>query len=431
MLRRNSKYFKWGLTAFIVLMAAVIFWLISSNLGGAYDLILEFLGIISSLLYGCVFAYLMNPVLEFSARLYGRLMGKRKWKDATKASIAKIGGIVTTIVVFVGTLIAFFALIVPSIANSASELLSQERLQEYYNTVMQWAHGVFAGSQIEKWVEENISDLLVFFKDFVTNLNVGQFLLGAAGVVYTGVSTVFSMIIGIVCGVYILVYKGELCAQAKKLTIAVCREEKANRIFEIARRANRIFSGFVIGKLIDAIFVGVVTYLALLIMGMPFAPLIATLVGVTNIIPFFGPFIGGIPSALLLLIENPINALYFGIFIVVLQMVDGYIVENRILGEKLGISDFWVLVAILISGGIFGFMGMILGVPVFAVLYTIVADIVNKRLYKKRLPTDTDAYGSIRSVTDLPITSVPLETKRHGGPNYDRNVEEEDHYDEE
>ena len=238
------------------------------------------------------------------------------------------------------------------------------------------------------------------------------------------------MVIGSVCGVYILVYKGELCAQAKKLTIAIYREEKANRIFEIARRTNRIFSGFVIGKLIDAIFVGIVTYFALLIMGMPFAPLIATMVGVTNIIPFFGPFIGGIPSAILLLIENPINALYFGIFIVVLQMVDGYIVENRILGEKLGISDFWVLIAILISGGIFGFMGMLLGVPVFAVFYTIIADIVNKRLYKKRLPTDTEIYGTIRSVTDLPVSPAPHSSKK-GELRYDRNVEEEDHYDEE
>ncbi len=429
MLRRNSNYFKWGLTAFVVLMAAVVFWLVFSNLGGVYDLILEFLGIISSLLYGCVFAYLMNPILGFSEKLYGKLLQKKKWKESTKHTFVQSAGVTTTVILFLGAVYALMALIVPSIYESVSELLNQDRLQGYYDTVMLWAHDMFAGSQIEKWVEENISELLVLFKNFLTNMNVGQFLLGAAGVVYSGVSTVFSMIIGIVCGVYILVYKRELCAQYKKLTIALCREEKANRIFEIARRANGIFSGFVIGKLIDAIFVGVVTYFALLIMKMPFAPLIATLVGVTNIIPFFGPFIGGIPSAILLLIENPINALYFGIFIVVLQMVDGYIIENRILGEKLGISDFWVLVAILISGGIFGFMGMLLGVPIFAVIYTIIADLVNKRLHKKRLPTDTEVYGIICSVTDLPVSPAPYASKKRGKTQYDRNVEEEDHYD--
>ncbi|MBR6825716.1 MAG: AI-2E family transporter [Oscillospiraceae bacterium] len=421
MLRRNSKYFKWGLTAFVVFMAAVVFWLVFSNLGGVYDLILEFFGIISSLLYGCVFAYLMNPILQFSERIYGRLVRKRRWKETVKYSVVRTSSVVTTVIVFLAAVYALIALIGPSIYNSAAELLTQERLQNYYNTVMEWAHDIFAGSAVEKWVEENVAELMSFLTDFLKNMNIGQFLLGAAGVVYSGVATVFNIVIGVVCGVYILVYKGELCAQAKKLTIAICREERTNRIFERARRTNRIFSGFVIGKLIDAIFVGIVTYLALLIMGMPFAPLIAMLVGVTNIIPFFGPFIGAVPSALLLLIENPINAVYFGIFIVILQMVDGYIVENRILGEKLGLSDFWVLVAILISGGIFGFMGMIVGVPIFAVIYTIITDVVNKRLRKKHLPTATEVYENVVSVEELPsvsqlagVTGTERDTARSG-----------------
>jgi predicted PurR-regulated permease PerM len=195
----------------------------------------------------------------------------------------------------------------------------------------------------------------------------------------------------------------------------------------VARRTNRIFSGFVVGKLLDALFVGVVTYFALLIMGMPFAPLIATLVGVTNIIPFFGPFIGALPSTLLLLVENPMDALYFVIFILVLQVVDGNIVENRILGEKLGISDFWVLVAILVFGGIFGFMGMLLGVPIFAVVYSLIVDSVNRRLAKKRLPLNTELYHDIQDVYDLPTT--PVSRVRHPEePGYDRNVEAEDDY---
>lgn len=403
MLRRNSKYFKWGLTAFVVLMLAVIFWLVFSNLGGVYDLIIEFLGIISSLLYGCVFAYLMNPILEFSEKLYRKLLKKTKWKDSIKHAVVRTAGVTTTVLVFVGAIYALIALIFPSIGNSVTELLRPERLQGYYNTVEQWVHDVFANSAVEKWVDKNFAEVMGFFTDFLMNLNVLEILLGAFSSVYSVLATVFSMVIGIIAGVYILVYKRELCSQAKKLTTAVCREESANRIFEIARRTNRIFSGFVIGKLIDAIFVGVVTYIALLIMGMPFAPLIATLVGVTNIIPFFGPFIGAVPSALLLLIENPIDAVYFGIFIIILQMVDGNIIENRILGEKLGISDFWVLVAILICGGIFGFMGMLVGVPVFAVIYTIITDVVNKRLRKKHLPIETELYGDIRSVEELPV----------------------------
>lgn len=425
MMRRNSKFFKWGVTAFVVLVAAVLFWLIFSNLKGVYELILEFLSIISALLYGCVFAYLMNPILEFAEKIYGRILKNWKCKDSTKHSVIRTAGVATTVLIFLGTVYAFFALIIPSIAGSISELIRPEKLQEYYDTVKNWVHDVFADSAVEKWVDSNFSEVLSIASGFLQNLNIFDILLGAASSVYTVFEVAFNMVIGVIAGVYILVYKQDLCSQAKKLTIALCREEKANRVFEIARRTNHIFSGFVIGKLIDAAFVGIVTYIALLIMDMPFAPLIATIVGVTNIIPFFGPFIGGVPSALLLLIDNPINAVYFGIFLLILQMIDGNIIENRILGEKLGISDFWVLVTILVAGGIFGFVGMLLGVPIFAVIYTVVSDAVNKRLRKKNLPTDTDLYGTLRSVADLPTPPPVTETVKNT-LSYDRNRVEED-----
>ena len=237
---------------------------------------------------------------------------------------------------------------------------------------------------------------------------------------------VFNMLIGVVAAVYILVYKRQLCSQAKKIVISLFSTQHANRLLEIARRTNRIFSGYVIGKIIDAIFVGVVTYVALLIMGLPYAPLISVIVGITNIIPFFGPFIGAVPSTLLLLIEQPIDALYFIIFTLVLQMIDGNIIENRILGEKLGISDFWVLVSILVFGGIFGFGGMLLGVPIFAVLYTLIVDGVNNRLRKKRYPTDSDLYYALQNVEDLPVEAVPSYSYVSVEPSYDLKAEPED-----
>ena len=161
-------------------------------------------------------------------------------------------------------------------------------------------------------------------------------------------------------------------------------------------------------------------------MGMPFAPLIAVIVGVTNIIPFFGPFLGAIPSALLLLIERPIDALYFILFILVLQMIDGNIIENRILGEKLGISDLWVLVAILLFGGIFGFGGMLLGVPIFAVIYTLIVDAVNGRRRRKRYPIETELYYSLQCVEELPITPQPSSSFVSVEPAYDMHAADED-----
>ena len=401
MLRRDNKYFKWGLTAVIVLMTAILFWLIFSNLGRFYNLISEFFGIISSLLYGCTFAYLMNPILVRSERLYSRILRKWTGKEKLKQKIIRTAGITTAVVVFFGIIGALAALIIPSITKSATELFSPERIQEYYTTIETWIHETFAGSEAEKWIESNFNDVILFVKDFVANLNLLDILLGAFSSVYGALATVFNMLIGVIAGVYILIYKGELRAQAKKLTISLFKEQKSNRIFEIARRSDQIMGRFIIGKLIDALFVGVVTYLALLIMDMPFAPLIATLVGVTNIIPFFGPFIGAVPAILLLLIEHPIDAVYFAIFILILQIIDGNIIENRILGEKLGMSDFWVLVAILISGGIFGFVGMLIGVPVFAVVFSIIEDLVNNRLRRKNLPVETNLYEMVQTVSEL------------------------------
>ncbi len=426
-MHRNEKYVKWGITAFIVVVCSVIFGVIFTNLTGFYDMILEFLSIISSLLYGCVFAYLMSPVMDFSARWYRKLLDKTKWKEKRKDAFSRACGLVTAIIFLLATIYAFIALIGPTLVNSLSDLLRQERLDGYVNTVLSWVHDTFAGTPVDEWFSENLEAVIDLVAGWLKNVNFAELFFNVTSSVYSVITVVFNFFLGIVAAAYILIYKKQLCAQAKKLTVAIFRPQRADRILEVARRTNRIFSGFVVGKLLDALFVGVVTYIALLIMGMPFAPLIATLVGVTNIIPFFGPFIGAVPSTLLLLVENPMDALYFVIFVLVLQVVDGNIVENRILGEKLGISDFWVLVAILVFGGIFGFMGMLLGVPIFAVVYSLIVDGVNRKLAKKRYPLNTDLYYEMKDVYDLPVT--PTSTVKHPEePGYDRNVEAEDDY---
>ena len=426
-MHRNDKFVKWGITALAVVVCSVIFGVIFTNLTGFYDIILEFFSIISCLIYGCIFAYLMSPIMDWTARLYGRLLRKTKWSDERKEKISRAGGLITAIVALLGAIYALIALIGPTLMNSLSDLLRQDRLDGYVNTVLAWVHDTFAGTPVDEWFSENLEAVIDLVASWLKNVNFAQLFFNVTSSVYSVVTVVFNFFLGIVAAAYILIYKKELCSQAKKLTVAVFRAERADRILEIARRTNRIFSGFVVGKLIDALFVGVVTYIALLIMGMPFAPLIAMLVGVTNIIPFFGPFIGAAPSTLLLLIDDPMNALYFVIFILILQVIDGNIVENRILGEKLGISDFWVLVSILVFGGIFGFMGMLLGVPIFAVVYSLIVDGVNRKLAKKRYPLNTELYYEIKDVYDLPVT--PIETVKHPEePGYDRNVEAEDDY---
>lgn len=427
-LHRNEKYVKWGLTAFAVVVASVIFWLIFSNLRGFYNIVQEFVGIISPLIYGALFAYLMNPVMKRTQKLMDKVLGKRKLKPERAKSISKITGIVVALLVLLLAIFAICALIVPSLVASLETLLSQERLDRYYNTISKWINGFLAGTDVQVWVKENLGDMLNIVLDALKKVDISALVDGLFSSVYSVFLTGFNLLIGIVAAVYFLVFKESLQAQSKKVVVAFFRADHADRLLEVARRANRIFGNYLIGKIIDAIIVGVITYIGMEIMGMAYAPLIATIIGVTNIIPFFGPFIGLVPSALILLIDNPLHALYFVIFILVLQAIDGNIIENRILGEKLGISDLWVLAAILVFGGIFGFAGMLLGVPIFAVIYSLIVDRVNKRLKRKRYPIDTGEYYSIRCVDDLPAEPPPSYSFDSVEPTYDLEMSPDDDY---
>lgn len=425
-LHRNGKYFKWGLTAFLVIVAAILFWIVFSNLSGFYDLFLEFTSIISPVIYGCLFAYLMNPIMEFLRAKSGKLLQKTKLTEKKREKFSLIIGVVGAMLVFLAAVYAIIALIVPNLYYSLDELLQKEKLEKYYTTVEHWFGGLLSGTGVKQWFFENVDSVLQFAIAKLKSIDIASIISGLTSSVYSIVMGVFNALVGIVAAIYLLIYKKPLCSQAKKIVVSIFTAQHADRLFEIARRTNRIFGGYVIGKIIDAFLVGVITYIAMVLMGMPYAPLIATIIGVTNIIPFFGPFLGAIPSTLLLLIERPINALYFVIFIIVLQQIDGNIIENRILGEKLGISDFWVLVAILLFGGIFGFGGMMLGVPIFAVLYTLIADGVNNRLKRRRYPTDSDLYYTLKNVEDLPVEPLPSYSFVSVEPAYDMHAEPED-----
>ena len=176
------------------------------------------------------------------------------------------------------------------------------------------------------------------------------------------------------------------------------KAEHANMLLHITKKSNEIFSGFLIGKIIDSAIIGVLCFICLSALKMPYTLLVSVIVGVTNVIPFFGPYIGAIPSAVLILLEEPKMGIYFIIFIIVLQQIDGNIIGPKILGNSTGLSAFWVVFAILVGGGLFGIPGMILGVPTFAVIYYIVAMIINQRLEAKNLPQSSEYYDEFSYV---------------------------------
>lgn len=430
-LHRNDKFIKWGLTIFFTFVACSLFWIIFSNLKGSYDVIMDFIRIISPVLYGLVFAYMINPLVKRCQHWLTKLLDKTKLKEKTVCKLSKAIAIVLGLLALLFSFYAIVALIVPSFVDSLQNLLQPERLEYYYGVVDRWIGETFAGTDLAEYLNVNLESLQTVVTDLAKKLDLNALFSGLTSSVYTVIRFIFDFIMGIIAAVYFLIYKEQLVAQSKKITVALFRPGRADRLFEIARRAHRIFTGYVMGKIIDSILVGVVTYIAMLLMGMPYAPMIAVLVGVTNIIPFFGPFLGAVPSALLLLLDDPMNAVYFGIFILILQQVEGNILYNRIIGEKIGLSDLWVLVAVLVGGGVFGFGGMLLGVPIFAVLYTLVADLINNRLRKKRFPTVTDEYYAIGCVADLPVEAPPSYSYVSVDPAYDMHAEPEEELDEE
>lgn len=224
-------------------------------------------------------------------------------------------------------------------------------------------------------------------------------------------SFIVNMLIGIVVAVYALIEKDVFVGQTKKLTYTLFKPERANSIIDTARHGDKIFGGFLSGKILDSIIVGVITFICLSIFKMPYTLLISVIIGVTNIIPFFGPFIGAIPCAFFILLIDPVQCLWFVIFIVILQQIDGNIIGPKILGTTTGISEFWVTFALLLFGGLFGFIGMIIGVPLFAVIYYIIKNLVNKKIQERGLPTQSALYHDIGGVDPetLEFTEMPVE----------------------
>lgn len=401
-LRKNNKYVSLGLTLLSVIAIGAILILILFNLGDFYQAIKSFFSLISSVLYGLVFAYLMNPIMKLVERNLTTWLSRGNMPERRVKSLSRGIGIVAALIIFLLSVYALFAAIVPQVVASLEELLSPESINSGYAKVTEWIDSVIRGTPVENWFNQNGESIVKKVQDWIAKeVDFATALSSAAEQVYGIAKGVFNAVIGVVVAVYMLISKDRFQAQAKKITVALFRQDHADRVMELARRTNAIFGGFIVGKIIDSVIMGIICYIGTLILGTPYAMLVSVIVGVTNIIPFFGPLIGLVFCCLLVLLQNPLQALYLAIFLLVLQQVDGNIIGPRILGERLGISDFWILVSITVFGGLFGFAGMLIGVPVFTLIYSLINDGVNRALKKKQQPLQTDLYYSILTVSDL------------------------------
>ena len=399
----DRRYFKWGLTALTVIFISILLVVIFTNLPGFFALLGSIGKILSPLVSGIVIAFLLNPIFNFVDLRLRPLLLRRGMKEKKARTFSRAVALVFAFL-FGGFIVyAFFAMLVPQLYESVMSIV--ESAPAYYQSLEKWAVNILEGNpEIRTYVEKALETIQTYVQNWVKTSflsDVQKLLATLTTSVMAVVKSITNFIIGLVASIYILWSKDTFQAQAKKMVVAAFKPAAADHLLDLGSSINRIFSGFIIGKIIDSAIIGVLCYICMTLMKMPYTALIATIVGVTNVIPVFGPFIGAVPSALIILLVDPLQAFYFVIFIIVLQQVDGNVIGPKILGNTVGISGFWVLISITVAASIFGFAGMLLGVPVFAVIYLIISDIVNSALRRKEKTTVTDEYYGIREVADL------------------------------
>lgn len=394
----KKDYFKWGITAFCVLLALLLVFFAFYR----WDFIINGIGKVFSILtpffFGIAIAYLLNPaVIFFESKVYNKLVKKIQNKKIHKRKLARVLSLGTSTVIFIGVIVAVISFLIPEMFKSLQMLVSN--IDSYLANGKDLLVGLFGGNyEIKMFIDENFSSFskllnTVLNGDLVNSLmeKVSIGLIGTAKFLY-------NIIIGYIIAIYILNDKEKFKAQSKKLLYTFFSSDKVNLILENTRYTDKVFGNFFSGQLMDALFVGVLCFLGMILFQMPYPLIVAMLVGITNVIPYFGPFIGAIPSAFLILLVDPAKSITFIIFIFILQQIDGSILAPKILGSKTGLSSFWVLFSLLIFGGLFGVVGMIVGVPIFSILYSFVNGLIKQRLESKNLPVDSKDYEKLQYI---------------------------------
>lgn len=399
---KEHQYFNLGIMLLSVVTVSLVLLAIVLNLSAVGQFFKTVQKVFSPMLIGLVLAYLMNPVMNFMERRIYPLMVKKLPQDKAKRR-SRVLSLTFALLVMLVLVYEFCALLLPQLYESIMGIVNN--FSNYYTTINGWLTSFFADNPgMRAYIDELITEGFDMLRNWATNgllPGIETILTGLTTSIVSVVRTLLNVLIGIFAAVYMLYSRDMFLAQSKKVVVAVCKSETADRVLGIGRRIHKVFSGFIIGKILDSLIIGILCYFGMRILKLPYPELIATVVGVTNVIPFFGPFIGAIPSAFLILLVDPLQALYFVLFVLVLQQLDGNVIGPRILGDTIGISGFWILVSITVAGGLFGFAGMVLGVPVFAVAYMLIGELITFKLKEKNKPVQTDAYQTIQKVEDL------------------------------
>lgn len=385
----NRKYNTIALYALLVIAAGVCIIMAVVKIRTVGNFVLRVLSILQPFIWGFAIAYILNPMMGAMERLLSKIS-----KDKLDRRIRRRIAVLLSYVLSLAILVIFFRIVIPQIGLSLAALANQ--IPGWLQTLRDLAIELINKYNLESLPTTTVDKILAAAENLVSNLTaklptmVPQ-LLQATMNLTTGI---LNVLVGVIISVYLLLQKELFFAHIKKLLSAIFSQNTLNEILKVTHKSHAIFSGFINGKLLDSLIIGLLCLLFMTLFHWPYAMLISVIVGVTNIIPYFGPFFGTIPSILILLIADPLTALWFGIFILLLQQLDGNVIGPKILGDSTGLSPFWVIFAITLFGSLMGVLGMFIGVPLFAVIYYLITELTESRLKKRDLPPETAAYAS-------------------------------------
>ncbi len=414
--RPNKKDLSKGIIALLVIIAAICFYYLLFNGTHFSSIIKSIFQIFMPVTYGFIFAYLLTPVVNrLEVRVILPVIKRLKIKNEVKAQKISRGlTIFITVMVVLWVIYSFFALIIPELISSIRNISVQ--LPIFVRNTTDWVNKILADNpDIRDFIRTTLpiySDQLQSFLNTNILPQMETVFKSVTLSVMSLVQVLWNFLIGIIISCYVLFNKELFAGQCKKILYALFKTPTANNIIQRSRFTNKTFSGFIGGKILDSLIIGLLCFIGVSLLQMPHAVLVSVIVGVTNVIPFFGPYIGAIPSAFLIFMVSPIKCLYFLIFILILQQFDGNVLGPRILGESTGLSGFWVIFSITIFGGLFGVLGMIIGVPFFAVLYTIFRSYINKKLTLRGLPDSTIEYLDVGTIEDNNLIKLQPEDKK-------------------
>ena len=405
---QNQKYITIAAYVAIVLLLSVsiIFFFLKLDVVSAF--LTKLFSILAPLLYGACIAYALNPLMKlYEEKVFCPRRKKSKLTRSTRRGLSVAASLLSVIVF----LTLFVAMIIPQLKTSIQDLI--EKSSEYVASLE---------ALVEKLAQSNgllsgiVNSAMAYANDFVANFDalLQEYLPVMKDILQSVASVLLDIVLGFVFAAYFLCAKEYIIAQTKKITKSLFSEKFYNKITYLLSLTDRTFGKYFVAAILDSMLVGFICFLLVQIAGMPYAPLIGVVIGITNIIPIFGPFIGAVPCALILFVCKPSYAIIFGIMILVIQQIDGNIIVPRIHGTSTGLPPVWIIVSITIMSGLFGFVGMFIGVPCFSVIYMLIKQYIEDRLQKKSFATDTVAYMTadekVRFLTE-PAPKKPFKEK--------------------